>query len=230
MTNVVDSNQDEMGKDVWDRLWSRSIINTGLKKLFPRFDLQARNYYRFKINKLLKGVNLNKAHILELGCGSGINSIFLLKDHACEKAVLVDFSQQAIEVAKNYTKNYRVEIIHADIFNLDLKKKFDFVFSIGLIEHFVGDRRNEAVKIHRQFTKNDGLTMIIVPKKGFFSYILKFFNQIQGYQEDYFSDQEIEGLFKKNGLEIVKKSEMLFGIASCYLLRRQVGLKSSVNC
>ena len=158
------------------------------------------------------------------------NSINLLKDHACEKAVLVDFSQQAIEIAKDYTKNYRVEIIHADIFNLDLKKKFDFVFSIGLIEHFVEDRRNEAVKIHRQFTKNDGLIMIIVPKKTFFSYILKFFNQVQGYQEEFFSDQEIEGLFKKNGLDIVKKSEMLFGIASCYLLRCQVGLKSSVNC
>ena len=230
MTNIVDSNQDEMGKDVWDRLWSRSIINTGLKKLFPKFNLQVRNYYRFKINKLLKGTNLNKAHILELGCGSGINSINLLKDHACEKAVLVDFSQQAIEIAKDYTKNYRVEIIHADIFNLDLKKKFDFVFSIGLIEHFVEDRRNEAVKILRQITKNDGLIMIIVPKKTFFSYILKFFNQVQGYQEEFFSDQEIEGLFKKNGLDIVKKSEMLFGIASCYLLRCQVGLKSSVNC
>jgi len=219
MENMLNNSQSEMERDVWDGLWSRSIVTLWFRKLVPKFEQLTHIPYRFNINKLLKGISLDQAHILELGCGSGMNSVNLFKEHSCQKATLIDFSRQALNIAKNNTRHLNVDLIHSDIFNLNLKKKFDFVFSIGLIEHFIGARRSEAIKIHRQFTKDSGLIMIIVPRKNFFSKALKFFNQIQGYKEDFFSDREIEGLFKRNELEIVKKNYMMLGMVFCYLLR-----------
>lgn len=219
MNNKSLNQQNEMEERAWDRLWSRRIVTFWFRKLVPKFEQLTHIPYRFNINKLLKEINLDKARILELGCGSGMNSVNLFKEHSCQKATLIDFSRQALNIAKNNTRHLNVDLIHSDIFNLNLKKKFDFVFSIGLIEHFIGTRRSEAIKIHRQFTKDSGFIMIIVPRKNFFSKALKFFNQIQGYKEDYFSDKEIEGLFKRNKLEVIKKNYMMLGMVFCYLLR-----------
>ena len=219
MNNKSLNQQNEMEERAWDRLWSRRIVTFWFRKLVPKFEQLTHIPYRFNINKLLKEINLDKARILELGCGSGMNSVNLFKEHSCQKATLIDFSRQALNIAKNNTRHLNVDLIHSDIFNLNLKKKFDFVFSIGLIEHFIGTRRSEAIKIHRQFTKDSEFIMIIVPRKNFFSKALKFFNQIQGYKEDYFSDKEIEGLFKRNKLEVIKKNYMMLGMVFCYLLR-----------
>lgn len=212
-----------MGSYAWDRLWERTVFTAGLRRLIPKFDQLLHLYHRAKINNLLGKVSFQKGQILELGCGTGMNSVNLLKDHSFGKVTLVDFSKNALEIARENTKNYNVEVLCADIFDLDLDKTFDLVLSIGLVEHFTGKRRSQAIKVHRQFVKNGGFLMIFVPKKSFFSKLLEFINKAQGYKEYPFSDQEIRQLFKKNGLEVVRKIDMLLGIASGYLLRLRKG-------
>jgi SAM-dependent methyltransferase len=216
---MSDNNQEEMGKNAWDRLWSRSILTHGLRRLLPDFDHLIHTPYRAKINGLLEGVDFARNSVLELGCGSGMNSVNLLNDHSFQKATLVDFSDQALGTAKANTADHNVGLVCSDIFSLDLSERFDLVFSIGLIEHFTGERRSEAIAVHRRFTENDGLIMIIAPRKGALSPVSGLVNRIQGYKEYPFSDAEIEGLFQRNGLEVIKKDCMFLGIGGCYLLR-----------
>lgn len=211
--------QSEMGTETWDRLWNRTVFTAGLRGFIPKSEELLHFYHRVKLNSLLRKVSFPKGQILELGCGSGMNSVNLLKDHSFEKATLVDFSQSALEIARKNTKDYDVHLVNSDIFDLDLDKRFDLVFSIGLLEHFTGKRRNKVIAIHRQFVKNDGFLIVIVPKKSFFSRLLELINKVQGYKEYPFTDQEVEELFEKNQLEVVKKEDMLLGIASGYLLR-----------
>lgn len=219
MKEMKAKSQNEMGPKVWDGLWDRTFLTSGLRRFIPKFEELLHIYHRMKINSLLGKMNFEKGQILELGCGSGMNSVNLLKDYSFEKATLVDFSKSALEIARKNTKDYDVHLVNSDIFDLDLDKTFDLVFSIGLIEHFTGKRRSQAIAVHRRFVKNDGLLMIIVPKKGFFSRLLELINKVQGYKEYPFTDQEVEELLKKNQLEVVKKEDVLLGIASSYLLR-----------
>jgi SAM-dependent methyltransferase len=214
-----DNNQEEMGRRAWDRLWSRSILASGLRRLLPDFDYLIHTPYRAVINRLLEGVDVAHNSVLELGCGSGMNSVNLLNDHSFGKATLVDFSRQALGTARANTEDHNVELICSDIFSLDLCERFDLVFSIGLIEHFTGERRSEAIAIHRKLAENGGLIMIIVPREGGLSRVSGFVNRIQGYKEYPFSDAEIEALFQRNGLRVIRKDYMFMGTASCYLLR-----------
>jgi len=214
----MDYNKKEMGKDSWDRLWDRPILTSFVRKVIPDFEQLIHTNYRTKINKILKGINFTNSSVLELGCGSGMNSVNLFKDYSIQKATLVDFSEKALKIAKENTKGYNINLVYSDIFNLELDELYDFVFSIGLIEHFKGKRREEAIRIHKKFLKESGKILIIVPRECFVSEFLKSINQIQGYQEYYFTDSEIEGLFEKNNLKIIKKDSMIFGAVSCYLL------------
>lgn len=216
---MSDNNQEEMGQSAWDGLWSRSILTLGLRRLLPDFDYLIHTPYRAMINRLLEGVAFARNSVLELGCGSGMNSVNLLNDHSFQKATLVDFSNQALGTAKANTEDHNVELVCSDIFGLDLSERFDLVLSIGLIEHFTGERRSEAIAVHRRFAKNDGLIMIIAPREGAFTRVSGFVNRIQGYKEYPFSDAEIEGLFRRNRLQVIKKDRMFLGIGGCYLLR-----------
>jgi SAM-dependent methyltransferase len=213
------NDQDEMGRDAWDRLWSRTVMTSGFRRFLPNFDQLIHTPYQAVINRLLEGVDFAHASVLELGCGTGMNSVNLLNDHSFGKATLVDFSQQALETAKANAKHHNVDLICSDIFSLDLRERFDLVLSIGLIEHFTGERRSEAIRVHRKFARNDGLIMIMVPRKGVLSRVTGLVNHVQGYREYPFSDTEIEWLFQRNKLKVIKKDYLFLRVVSCYLLR-----------
>ena len=93
--------------------------------------------------KLLNNVKINNVKILELGSGSGINSLIIAKKLKANKITLVDFNEKAIEISKEKFKNssLNVKFLKRDILNLILKEKFDIIHSEGLIEHFYGNER-----------------------------------------------------------------------------------------
>lgn len=76
-----------------------------------------------------------KTTVLDLGCGNGVNSLFMLKEGFTVKGV--DFSAEGIEKAKNlakesgYDAEFEVAGIDQDFFP---GEKFDLVVSIGVLD------------------------------------------------------------------------------------------------
>jgi len=73
---------------------------------------------------------------LDIGCGTGTDSIFMAKRGL--NVTAVDFIARALEFAKMRAKEYGVEIcfIQADVTELELKGKFDLVFDSGCLHSF----------------------------------------------------------------------------------------------
>jgi len=115
-----------------------------------------------KYGCLLRGIGLNTS--LELGCGSGILTKFLMRQKV-HTALLVDYSEKALSVAKKNLKEYDGTVfLKENVLDLNLNRKFDLVHSQGLIEHFKGEQRIEVIKKHVQFIDDKGFLLLVVPR------------------------------------------------------------------
>ena len=86
--------------------------------------------------RILKEGKMKKCKVLDIGCGSGTNSIFLAK-HGFD-VVGVDISPTAIKLAKKRTKDVgvKVKLLVANAYILKFaKNSFDFVFDRGCFHH-----------------------------------------------------------------------------------------------
>ncbi len=74
--------------------------------------------------------------ILDGGCGKG-RHIRLAAKFGAKEAIGIDLSE-AVEVAYLETKHLpNVHIIQADLFHLPLKTAFDYIYSIGVLDHTI---------------------------------------------------------------------------------------------
>jgi 2-polyprenyl-3-methyl-5-hydroxy-6-metoxy-1,4-benzoquinol methylase len=74
--------------------------------------------------------------VLELGCGSGVNAVFMAS-RGCH-VTAVDISQTAIKMARGKARQAKVDIefVEGDIFELDpTRAPYDFVFDRGMFHH-----------------------------------------------------------------------------------------------
>lgn len=84
--------------------------------------------------------------ILECGCGGGQHTSFIAPNAKSVTAVDLNTTEIAREKNKEYSN---IQFIEADIAKMDLGKKFDIVFSIGVIHHTDDpDRTVENLKRH----------------------------------------------------------------------------------
>ena len=108
-----------------EKLWGDGYMSPGGKK---------------EINRLLKGLNLAKQKILDIGCGAGGVTVSLVKDYGAEHVVGVDVEEDVVNVAidrvvKNELKN-NIEILLIDKSNLPFEDNyFDIVFSKDSFVH-----------------------------------------------------------------------------------------------
>jgi cyclopropane fatty-acyl-phospholipid synthase-like methyltransferase len=164
----------------------------------------------FKIYKrFLDNLKIENPSILELGCGSGEITARILKRYG-GSATLIDNSKEAIKVAKSNFKKHGLDarIVYTDLFSLKIKEKFDIVHSEGLIEHFTGKKRNEIVKIHRRYVKNDGVVIISVPRPSWYYKFWRFYLEKRkkwyyGF-ENPLDKKELKSILEKNGLKVLK--------------------------
>jgi len=106
--------------------------------------------------------------VVELGSGVGTQSLLMSLQGA--KITLVDFSEVALQKARNLFKEFGLNptCYEADIFDLDSDffGRFDISMSFGSIEHFFdGYQRKEAISIHYKVLRKRGLSFISVPNK-----------------------------------------------------------------
>ena len=99
--------------------------------------------------------NVKGKSILHLQCHFGQDSISLSKMGA--KVTAVDFSRVAINEARKLAKELKIDLkfIEKDVLKLDIKKRFDIVFSSYGIIGWLPDLNIWAKVISRHLKKED---------------------------------------------------------------------------
>ena len=103
----------------WDDIWD-SLDSTEIGDTTYMYD-----YYKEFLGNKIKG-----KRILEIGCGTGVNSILMAAAGA--KVSVMDYSKEALEVVNKLSANLDIELIHMDMFKSDIRNKYDIVHSEGV--------------------------------------------------------------------------------------------------
>ena len=121
----------------------------------------------FKIKS--KNEPLKNIQILDIGCGGGLISVPMKKLGA--NVVGIDASQKNINVAKIYSKknNHQIKYICSSPEKLKIKKKFDVVLMLEIIEHV--DDVNLFIKKSSKLLKKNGLMFVATLNKTLKSYL-----------------------------------------------------------
>jgi 2-polyprenyl-3-methyl-5-hydroxy-6-metoxy-1,4-benzoquinol methylase len=133
----------------WGKIW----------KSFEKPDVRGTTYM-FEYYKGFLGQGFKGKKVLEIGCGTGINSVLMASLGA--KVSVMDYSQEALDVVKELS-NGDIELILQDAFTSDIENEFDVVHSEGVVEHFLMPDRQKILDVHAQAAKKNGSVLIIVP-------------------------------------------------------------------
>lgn len=142
---------------------------------------------------------------LDAGCGSGFFAKYFC-DRKMQTTAL-DFSPQALEIAKEITKG-QAKLIQADMVNDFLpniiEERFDLIFSDGLFEHFTPDVQDRIMKNLVAVLKPAGVMITFVPNRWSpWELIRPFF--MPGIDEKPFTLKQLLKLNSRNGLSILEK-------------------------
>ena len=202
----------------WNRIWGNTIFYLwGFRTVG---NIYRKLVYFSAFDRLLDSNSLADKEILELGSGTGDNSLYLAQQHYAGSVTLLDFSEQAL--AKVHAARYQFPVIKVqeDLFAFQPQKQYDFVHSTGLIEHFEGDRRLAVVRKHAECTRQGGFVMIWVPVRTPLFSLLTRFNRLLGIEEIPFTERELKALCIQSDLYIVNESRTAFGILYGILARK----------
>ena len=136
------------------------------------------NYIKNKLiykSKLIKSSNktLSNYNILDLGCGGGL---------VCEPLARlgvnitgIDFVKQNIISAKKHAKKLNLDIkyIHQNLNNLKLKKKYDAILILEVLEH-IEDWKKIIINV-KKLLKPRGKIIISTINRNFFSKLFAIF-------------------------------------------------------
>jgi SAM-dependent methyltransferase len=155
--------QSPSKKGNWDAVWGQK--STKRKVNFLRkvgyFYIEASSLLSKYINNYTKSDK--KYSIIELGCGGSSYLPYLQKKYKNLQIFGIDKSQKGCK-STNIILNENTFsgcIVCGDIFQNPFNKKFDIVFSVGLIEHF--EKPDKILEKHVELLKPGGLLICIVP-------------------------------------------------------------------
>ena len=160
---------------------------------------------------------LRKLDILDIGCGGGLLSEPFSRLGA--NVTAIDASKKNIEVAKFHAKKNNLEINYKCISpeNLKVKKKFDVVLNMEIVEH-VSDL-NFFIKKSSELVKKNGLMFVATLNKTLKSYLFAIIGAeyilrwlpIGTHEWDKFvKPNELIEIAKKNKLKLKKINGMEF--------------------
>lgn len=164
-------NKTEIGK--FNKLSSEWWDPEGSFKPLHKFNPIRIKYIRDSIiqyfNIKSKNIPLKNINILDIGCGGGLISVPMKRLGA--NVVGIDASLKNIKVAKIYSKknNLQIKYICSSPEKLKIKKKFDVLLMLGIVEH-VNDI-NLFIKQSSKFLKKNGLMFVATLNKTLKSYV-----------------------------------------------------------
>ena len=109
---------------------------------------------------------INKSFI-DIGCGSGIHSIAAYSLNF-KNIIATDFDQVSVNttITNMETFNVKFDVFQDDILKTKVKRKFDIVYSWGVLHH-TGNLR-DAINNSKNLVNDDGFYIIAIYKKTLF--------------------------------------------------------------
>lgn len=146
-----------IGEESWEKYWKAQYSSVNV----INFGRQIYNFFLFRFLK--KHIN-KRTDFLELGCGTASLGLIITKKNTSYTGF--DFAKNALHQAqanfkKAGCKNYHFEL--RNVSNFECEKKFDVVWSQGLIEHF--DNIPLIIGAHLKACKKGGEVIISVPAR-----------------------------------------------------------------
>jgi len=183
----------------WKSIW-RDMRKINLKETTHMF-----SFYE----DLLGDYNFRGKRVLEIGCGTGVNSILMGMRGA--KITLMDYERSALNISKKLLEGLSVdaEFICGNAFDYDLNRGFDVVHSDGVVEHFLGEKRQRIIDIHTNALVPGGKCIVIVPNSCSVPFRAgKFFAEVTGtwiHGKEYpYTRNELVYRMEKSGLSVGK--------------------------
>ncbi len=177
-------------------------------------------------DSIIKEFNLNKKDkplknidILDIGCGGGLLSEPMSRLGA--NVVGIDASRKNINVCNFHAKKNKIKInyICASPENLKIKKKFDVILNMEIVEHV--EDIDFFIKKSSEFLKKDGLMFIATLNKTIKSYlfaivgaeyILKWLPIGTHDWEKFVEPEKLKSIAEKNYLRLEKLDGMKFNL------------------
>jgi 2-polyprenyl-3-methyl-5-hydroxy-6-metoxy-1,4-benzoquinol methylase len=182
---------------VWSEIW----------KSVEDVSLQGETYRWSFYKRLLGDYDFSGKRVLEIGCGTGLNSILMAKAGA--HVTFLDNSQEALDIVKRNLKKLGLKgtLMCQNAFHHGFDGEFDLVHSEGVIEHFKGEYRQAIVDAHASALKKGGKAVILVPNLKCPPYrIGKFIAEKTGtwiYGNEYpYSKKELSTRMRWSGMDI----------------------------
>lgn len=144
-------------EDVWRQLWKRAKT-----KRLSIWDYPSEIVYSFLTEEVGE---FDEKLCLEAGSGTGKVSLRLAQHGA--KAILLDTSRDALKLSKNFfNPNETVHYVVGSMLALPLRdSSLDFVWNVGVLEHFTFKEQQLAVSEGLRVLKNESKLTIIVPNR-----------------------------------------------------------------
>jgi 2-polyprenyl-3-methyl-5-hydroxy-6-metoxy-1,4-benzoquinol methylase len=180
-------------------------------------------YRWFFYKKLLECYDFRDKRILEIGCGTGINSIFMARAGA--DVTFLDSSREALQIVRKALDEFSLEgeLVCENAFRHGFRNEFDLVHSEGVIEHFAGEYRQQILDSHSAAAKKGGKVAVIVPNMKCAPYrIGKFLSEKTGtwlYGNEYpYTQTELGRRLQKSGLDVERLQGAEFALSYGWLL------------
>ncbi|MEM4268208.1 MAG: class I SAM-dependent methyltransferase [Candidatus Woesearchaeota archaeon] len=126
------------------------------------------NILSYEILSVIKKHNCQL--ILDFGAGGGKYAVPIA--YRGYEVHALDLSEHVLESLKKYQqeiehytkRKLNIKIINGDIMQLKTKEIYDFIFSVGVMEHFLDNKfRSSVIKKQALLLKRGGVIMTIVP-------------------------------------------------------------------
>jgi len=142
-------------------------------------------------------------NVLDAGCGSGFFSRYFLSC-GCD-VYSMDYSEEALSTTKKVTGNKCKMYVKGDILDKrglsNIGKRFDIIFTDGLLEHYSRKEQEEIMENLKFLKKENGFIINFVPNRfSLWSLVRPFFMRIQ---ESPFTMSKFLNLHARNNLKLI---------------------------
>jgi len=205
----------------WEKFWNR---DREISEVYP--------HSSSLIDNLVKVVSLENKLVLEVGAGSGRDSLTIHQRGG--KVAVLDNALSSLDTIKMVFNQNKAQplIVMGDALRLPFADNtFDLVFHQGLLEHFRNPR--PMLKEHVRVLKEGGLLLVDVPQRyhiyTVIKHILIALNKWFAGWETEFTVRQLRSLLKGEGLSIVQQYGDWFYPSLIYRMLREIGFRIGIK-